>query len=99
MMYKEDVKELRLKLTSHVATINLLLMTQTVESICAAESDRASFASGFESNIMAHRRLLEQIKDGNGACLAHQLETKLRLDDQGIALDGLQEKARETLSQ
>ncbi|KAH6971116.1 hypothetical protein BKA56DRAFT_132382 [Ilyonectria sp. MPI-CAGE-AT-0026] len=35
-MFREDVKQLRSALASHVATINLLLMTQTVASTLAA---------------------------------------------------------------
>lgn len=54
MMYKDDVVELRSILGSHVATINLLLMTQTVRSITMAENKRAKVACGLEKKIMAH---------------------------------------------
>lgn len=62
-MYKEDVLELRSILGSHVATINLLLMTQTVRSITIAENDRAEVACEFGKRISAHRALLEGVKD------------------------------------
>jgi hypothetical protein len=97
MMYKRDAEELRSKLASHVGTINLLLMTQTVQSLCEAERDRTTFASGLESKIMAHQGLLEQIQDGVDTSLAHQLESRLRFEEQQASLEGLEDTAKETL--
>jgi hypothetical protein len=78
-MYKADVKELRLILGSHVATINLLLMTQTVGSITAAENDRERLACGLEMKTIAHRRLLEDVQDQVEVSLDQQLETMSQL--------------------
>jgi len=61
-MYKEDAEQLRSTLGSHVATINLLLITQTVGSISAAENDRERLACELQTKILAHRRLLEDVK-------------------------------------
>jgi hypothetical protein len=98
MMYKDDVVELRSILGSHVSTINLLLMTQTVRSITIAENDRAEVAEELEKKIMAHRGLLEEVKDkmdisekqqsGMSTQLGHQTESLQRLETDAEILDG-----------
>jgi hypothetical protein len=99
VMFKEDVKQLRSALGSHVATINLLLMTQAVASISAAEEDRDRLASGLESKILAHRRLLEDTNERIGMSLERQQEIKTQLQDQSSVLDELGKKADKTRQQ
>ncbi|RYP69646.1 hypothetical protein DL771_006010 [Monosporascus sp. 5C6A] len=99
IMFKEDVKELRSALASHVATINLLLMTQAVASISTAEDDRDRFASGLESKILAHRRLLEDISAQVDTSLERQQRIKTQLREQSAALNKLGKKADKTRKQ
>lgn len=99
LVYKNEVKELRTKLGSHVATISVLLMTQTVSSITTAEHDMAKVTCGLQRNILAHRKLLEDVKTGVYSSLARQLETKLQLERQADAMSTLDRKADETILQ
>jgi hypothetical protein len=99
LAYKDEVKELRTKLGSHVATITLLLMTQTVASITTAEHDRAKVACGLQEKILAHRKLLEDVKTGVSSSLAQQLETKLQIESQADAIRTLVRKADQTILQ
>jgi len=69
-----------MKLRSHVATITLLLMTQTVSSITRADHDRADLACELKDKILAHRRLLEEVQCGVDSTLSHQVEMKMRLE-------------------
>jgi len=98
-MYKEDVKQLRSILGSHVATINLLLMTQTVGSIAAAEDDGLRLACGLENKILAYRRLLERVNERVERSIEQQLEIKLHLRDHSIVLEDLGSKADQTQKQ
>lgn len=98
-MFKEDVKQLRSALASHVATINLLLMTQTVASILAAEDDRDHLASSLESKILWHRRHLEDVNGRIEKSLERQQGIKSQLRDQSSVLDELGKKADETHQQ
>ncbi|KFX90422.1 hypothetical protein O988_08209 [Pseudogymnoascus sp. VKM F-3808] len=98
MMYKDDVVELRSILGSHVSTINLLLMTQTVRSITIADNDRAEVANGLGKKIMAHRGLLEEVKgkielsgkqqSAMSTQLEHQTKSLQRLETDAEILDG-----------
>lgn len=98
-MFQEDVKQLRSVLGSHVATINLLLMTQTVGSLTAADRYRERVVCGLESKILAHRRQLESVHTLVEQSVERQLEAKLRLEDQSTALSSLVSKADRTKSQ
>ncbi|KAL8855919.1 MAG: hypothetical protein Q9178_007433 [Gyalolechia marmorata] len=93
IMFKEDVKKLRSTLTSHVTTINLLLMTQAVASISLAEDDRHRLASGLESKVLEHRRLIEDIDDRVETSLERQQEMKTQLENQHSVLDELGRQA------
>jgi hypothetical protein len=99
LAYKDEVKALRTKLGSHIATISLLLMTQAVSSITTAEHDRAEAACGLQEKILAYRRLLEDVHTGVDSSLAHQLETKGQLERQADAIDALDRKADQTIQQ
>lgn len=99
IMFKEDVKQLRSALASHVATINLLLMTQTVASTLAAEDDRDRLASSLESKILCHRQRLEDVNGRIEKSLERQQEMKSQLRDQSSVLDKLGKKADETHQQ
>ena len=88
-MYKDEIKELRSVLGSHIAVINLLLMTQTVRSITVAENEREQMVCGLESKILAHKRLLEGVKGHVEVSFGNQLETKIHLQDQTALLESL----------
>src|ERR1700709_2241389 len=93
LAYQEDIKSLRSVLGSHVATINLLLMTQTLGSISAAEKDREKLACGLEEKVLAHRRLLEDVKNQVSSTLSVQLELKLQLQHHSASHEILEDKA------
>jgi hypothetical protein len=95
----DEVKELRTKLGSHVATISLLLMTQTVSSITTAEYDRAKVTCGLQEKILLHRKLLEDVKTRVDSSLARQLETKLQVESQADAMSTLDRKVDQTVLQ
>jgi hypothetical protein len=96
LFYKEDVRHLRSLLGSHVSTINLLLMTQTVGSITSAENDRERVACGLESKIIAHRQNLKEVKAEVYVSLEQQRETKVHLEDHSTVLNNLETKADRT---
>jgi hypothetical protein len=92
IMYRDDVKALRLSLGSHVSTISLLLVTQTVGSITVAERDRERVRCELRNKILAHQSLLQDVMDG-------QFEVKVQLQNQSFTLDDLGGKADSTLVQ
>jgi len=98
-MFREDVIQLRSALASHVATINLLLMTQAVASIPATEDDRDHLASSLSSKILAHQLLLEDINDHVDTSPEPQQEIKTQLRHQFPALDELGKMADKTRQQ
>ncbi|KAK4069561.1 uncharacterized protein Triagg1_6985 [Trichoderma aggressivum f. europaeum] len=100
IMLKEDIKELRSALASHVATINLLLMTQAVTSISVAENDRSHLALSLESKILAHSRVLQAINGRVDTSLVQQREIKMELETQSSAvaeLGGKVDEARQSI--
>jgi hypothetical protein len=99
LAYKDDVKKLRAKLGSFVATISLLLMTQTVSSVTAAEHERDKTAGTLQESILAHRRLLENVKTDVGSSLAEHKETRSQLQSQGDSMKDLHLKSDRTSSQ
>jgi hypothetical protein len=99
LAYREDVKELRLKLGSHVMTINLLLMTQTISCITSSEHDRAEAASGLHEKILAIRGLLEDVQAGVDSSSALQQETKPQVERQARSLSALDHKADHIIQQ
>ena len=96
LMYKKDAKEIRAILGSHVSTINLLLMTQTVQSVTRAEDNRAEVACGLEQRILAHRRLLEDVNVKAETSLNQHSETISNLENQEASLNTLVDKAEAT---
>jgi len=60
--YKEDAKELRAKLAPNVATITVLLMTQTIDTLSKAESDRVEIARELKRKLPFHRTSLADLK-------------------------------------
>lgn len=68
-------------------------MTQAVSSIAKAEDDRHSIASGLESKVMAHRRLLEGVGVNVGTSFRNQREMKLQLSNQDVVLNNLANQA------
>jgi trehalose-6-phosphate synthase len=99
LAYKDEVKALRTKLGSHVATISLLLMTQAVSSITTAEHDRTEATCGLQEKILAYRRLLKNVQTGVESSLSHQVETKSQLERQEETLGTLDRKADRTIQQ
>jgi len=98
-LFKDDVEQLRLTLASHVATINLLLMTQAIGSISVAEDDRDRLALGLERKILRNRQLLGNVNHRIGTSLERQQEIGARLRDQSSVLNKLGKKADETVQQ
>jgi hypothetical protein len=99
LAYQHEVKALRTKLGSHVATISLLLMTQAVSSITTAEHDRAQANCGLQEKILAYRRQLDDVQTRVDSSLSHQVETKSRLERQEESLGTLDRKADRTIQQ
>jgi hypothetical protein len=102
--YKEDVEELRAKLTPNVATITVLLMTQTVDTLSKAESDRFEIARHLRCKLSFQRTSLTYLKQTalNIATAQARLEAELtNLAAGGAAQDqefsSLQLKADELL--
>jgi hypothetical protein len=60
--YKEDVKELRAKLTPNIATIIILLMTQTLETLSKAESDRLEIVREVKCKFSSQETYLADLK-------------------------------------
>lgn len=89
-MYKDDVVELRSTLGSHVATINLLLMTQTVRS---SENDRAEVACGLDKKLVANRGLLEEVKVKMELSVNQHSEMRSLLEHQTESLQRLEKEA------
>jgi hypothetical protein len=96
LAYKDDVKKLRAKLGSFVATISLLLMTQTVSSVTAAEHERGKTACTLQESILVHRRLLEGAKSDVGSSLAEHKDTKSQLQSQADSMKNLHLKSDRT---
>ncbi|OAL02500.1 hypothetical protein IQ06DRAFT_117281 [Phaeosphaeriaceae sp. SRC1lsM3a] len=96
IMFKDDIKDLRCFLASHIATINILLMTQAVSSISLAENDRHDLTSGLESKILAYRRHLEGIRNNLDLNLEQQRRIRDCLHQQHSGLEELRRKNDET---
>jgi hypothetical protein len=99
LFYLDDVKKLRSTLASHVTTMNLLLMTQTVASITIAEDDRQYIANRLEEKILENRRLLTNIDDQTVASLQQAQCISKQLDDQSSLLNTLDSQAATTQRQ
>lgn len=69
LAYKDDIKELSVKLGTHVGTITLLLMTQTFYSIAKSEHDRAEATCELKENIWPGRFLI-------GSTTSHKISTR-----------------------
>jgi len=97
VLFKDDIEQLRLTLASHVATLNLLLMTQAVNSISVAENDRDRLASGLERKILRNRQLLGRVNHLIDGSSRVQQEIGNQLEDQSAILNKLEKRADETL--
>ena len=102
--YKEDVEELRAKLAPNIATITILLMTQTTDTLSKAESDRFEIAQQLGRKLSFQRTSLAGLKQTalNIATTQARLEAGLtNLAAGGAAQDqefsSLQSKADELL--
>jgi Fungal N-terminal domain of STAND proteins len=62
MEYKDDVKDLRAKLAPNVATITVLLMTQTIDTLAKAESDRLQIARQLKRKLSFQGTSLTDLK-------------------------------------
>ena len=99
MAFKEDSKELRSILASHVGTISLLLMTQSINSISAAEEDRITLAREVENSILENRKILQGVEDKVDVSINNQGRTKVQLHYQAVDLDNLKINAELSNSQ
>ncbi|KAL7910413.1 hypothetical protein GGI35DRAFT_366168 [Trichoderma velutinum] len=96
IMLEEDVQQLRSTLASHVATINLLLITQAVASISVAEDDRDRLASSLESRILTQQRVLDGVNSRVDTSLERQREMKIQLEAQFSISNKLEKKQDKT---
>jgi hypothetical protein len=62
MKYKEEVKSLRAKLAPNVATITVLLATQTIDTLLNAESDRFQIARELNCKLSSQCKILADLK-------------------------------------
>jgi tetratricopeptide (TPR) repeat protein len=62
MKYEEEVKSLRAKLAPNVATITALLVTQTIDTLSNAESDRFQIARELNSKLSSQSKILADLK-------------------------------------
>jgi len=62
MKYKEEVKSLRAKLAPNVATITVLLATQTIDTLSNAESDRFQIARELNCKLSSQCKILADLK-------------------------------------
>lgn len=95
LAYRDDVKELRSKLGSFVATINLLLMTQTVASVTAGEGATC----GLQTKILENRKRLNHIEIVVESTFSRQFKMISQLDIQGESIHGLALLTETTSSQ
>lgn len=72
VLFKEDIKQLRSTMASHVCTINNLLLQQIVALISLAEADRDQAALNQESEILVNRQLLEEARRQLETCMTYQ---------------------------
>ncbi|KFY10924.1 hypothetical protein V492_04776 [Pseudogymnoascus sp. VKM F-4246] len=93
LMYKDDIRELRSKLSSHLRITNVRLTTQAVISLMEASGERKRIECGLHSQILASQRLIEDVKGHAEVSLENQLETKMHLRDQSAVLERLEGKA------
>ena len=93
LFYKEDIKELRSILGSHIATINLLLLTQTVGSIVSAENNRESSFSELEHKISANSMILESVDRISKLSFEHQSDARTTLHKHHVTLVGIEQSS------
>jgi hypothetical protein len=62
MKYKEEVKSLRIKLAPNVATITVLLVTQTIDTLSNVESDRLQIARELNCRLSSQSKILADLK-------------------------------------
>ena len=62
LMYEEEVKVLRARLAPNVATITILLMTQTIDTLTNAESYRIKAARELHDKFSSHSTTLDDVK-------------------------------------
>jgi hypothetical protein len=62
MRYKEEVKSLRAKLAPNIATITVLLVTQTIDTLSNAESDRFQIARELNCKLSSQYKILAELK-------------------------------------
>ena len=63
MKYKDEAKALRARLAPNLATITVLLMTQTVDSLSDAEFNRVELVQQMNDRVSSQSRTLSALKD------------------------------------
>jgi len=91
LLYKEDIKELRSILGSHVATINLLLLTQTMGSIMSAENNRECLFNKLEQKISANGVILASVDRIAKLSLEQQLDARATLHKHHATLERIEQ--------
>ena len=99
LVFKDDIEELRSTLASHVATINLLLMTQSLSSILAAEQDRVDLTREMQSQILHNRKILQNVECVVRESVHQQGEAETQLRNQAIEIGSLKAKVEIASSQ
>ena len=60
--YKDEVKALRERIAPNIATITVLLLTQTVDTLSYAEADRTQAAQGLNCKLASQSRILSALQ-------------------------------------
>jgi hypothetical protein len=86
--YKDDIAALRAKLAPKSATITVLLLTQTIDSIAKAESDRDSIAREVAGKIFGQQMLMADAVDKINSLSITQQDLKAGQARLGLQLRG-----------
>jgi hypothetical protein len=85
--YKEDVKELRAKLAPNITTITILLMTQTLDTLSKAESDRLEIARELKRQLSSQDTCLADLKQTTLNIATTQAKLKARSASKAVDQD------------
>ena len=98
LIWKEEVKKLRSKLTPKLSTILILLTSQIIDSLAKAEVDRASIGDGISTRLSLQQVLLERLETQSATThltiKAAQADLTDALQSQVQTLEDLQVEAR-----
>ncbi|KIW94125.1 uncharacterized protein Z519_05441 [Cladophialophora bantiana CBS 173.52] len=102
--YKDETRALRARLTPNLATITVLLMTQTVDTLSNAESDRFKLAQELKDKFSSQSCILTALRDstcriasGQDNLATQQSHVTTMATTQGQVLLSLESKVSELL--